>query len=552
MAKVKIVKKPKKAPTTAPVAPKDINGDVTPTNELTTEHEASPRSTRKRTGDFNDFEDQPTAPDGDGPTHAPSMSTQPKKKAKVAPASDKETKTEGKKMPISSKGEKTKPSKTDGHPVVIEKTHPGGDTVEAEPGQKPKGQKQPESKAQGKKQAAQEEPASNPSSSKASGRKSKADAKKNKSDSNLNAELMQAQETNDVAAPEKSRDKTAATKGNRKPQKSVDATDNQPKEGLPQTNSKAKPNKEAKAKKDAQATDLQPPSEGNADVEPDQAMDEAPFKNLLKRERAKIPSVKASANKAEAERKAAAAQAKKEEKASKGKDSKKDTKATKTKANAMEPLVDDQPSVAAIAHVAESSKFDKAPKGKKRKDAPSDPKTEAGSSGKKQKKAAVGAFDAAKTAVGDLVYSGMEAAAQGVNAVKEFAAGFDNKSIADDVTAVAEGAVEEKPKKGKAKKKASKDQKGKGKAAPVDDAAATGDFEAFNDESGEDDDFEEGDQTAALIKGFESEGDEEARDDNAGFKEGMEVPKLPKSKDLPKKLKAIKDASEGPGVVYVG
>ncbi|KAL8965342.1 MAG: hypothetical protein Q9183_003903 [Haloplaca sp. 2 TL-2023] len=552
MAKVKMVKKPKKASTAAPVAPKDINGDVTPTNELTAKHEDSPRSTRKRTGDFNDFEDQPTAPDGDGPTHTPSPSTQPKKKAKVAPASDKETKTEDKKVPASSKGEKTKASNTDGRPVVIEKTHPGGDAVEAEPSQKPKGQKKTGPKAPGKKEAAQEEPASIPSSSKTSGRKSKANAKKNKSDSNLDTESIQAQETNNTAAPEKSRDKTAATKGNRKPQKSADTTDDQPKKVLPQTNSKAKSKKDAKGNKDVQAADLQPPSEGNVEVEPDQAMDEAPFKNLLKRERAKIPSVKASANKAEAERKAAAAQAKKEEKASKGKDSKKDTKVTRTKAKAVEPPVDDQPSVAAIAPAAESSKSDKAPKGKKRKDAPSDAKTEAGSSGKKQKKAAAGAFDAAKNAVGDLVNSGMEAAAQGVNAVKEFAAGFENKSIADDVTAVAEGAVEEKLEKGKAQKNASKDQKGKGKAAPVDDTAATGDFEAFNDESGEDDDFEEGDQTTALIKGFESEGDEEAPGDNAGFKEGMEVPKLPKSKDLPKKLKAIKDASEGPGVVYVG
>ncbi|KAL8870974.1 MAG: hypothetical protein Q9174_003104 [Haloplaca sp. 1 TL-2023] len=554
MAKTKIVKKPKKASTTAPVAPKDINGDVTPTNELTAKHEASPRSTRKRTGDFNDFEDQPTAPDEDGPTHVTSTSTQPKKKPKVAPVSDKESKTEDKQTPISGKGKKTKPSKTDGHPVVVEKTHPGGDTVEAEPSQELKGQKKTDEKAQGKKQAAQEEPAAKPSSTKASRRKSRADAKKNESTSNLNGESIQAQETNDMTAPEKPRDKTAATKGNRKPQKAADAADNQPKEVPPQTTSKAKPNKEAKAKKDAKAKALEPASEGNADVEPDQAMDEAPFKNLLKRERAKIPSVKASANKAEAERKAVAAQAKKEEKASKGKESKKDTKATKptkTKASALEPLVDDKPSIAATAP-AESSKSDKAPKGKKRKDAPSDPKTEAGSSGKKQKKAAVGAFDAAKNAVGDFVNSGMEAAAQGVNAVKEFAAGFENKSIADDVTAVAEGAVEEKAKKAKAKKNASKDQKGKGKAAPVDDAAATGDFEAFNDESGEDDDFEEGDQTAALIKGFESEGDEEVPGDNAGFKEGMEVPKLPKSKDLPKKLKAIKDTSEGPGVVYVG
>lgn len=61
------------------------------------------------------------------------------------------------------------------------------------------------------------------------------------------------------------------------------------------------------------------------------------------------------------------------------------------------------------------------------------------------------------------------------------------------------------------------------------------------------------DQTAALLKGFESSGDENGSGDE-GFKQGQEVPALPDAKKLNKKLKLANKPGEGveSGVVYVG
>lgn len=85
-------------------------------------------------------------------------------------------------------------------------------------------------------------------------------------------------------------------------------------------------------------------------------------------------------------------------------------------------------------------------------------------------------------------------------------------------------------------------------------APEVGDVE---DEDVEDEDVEDevDDQTAALLKGFESSSDEE---DAAEGEEGEgfpidEVPTLPNEKSLRKTLDAAsKDDSDGSGVVYVG
>jgi nucleolar protein 15 len=75
----------------------------------------------------------------------------------------------------------------------------------------------------------------------------------------------------------------------------------------------------------------------------------------------------------------------------------------------------------------------------------------------------------------------------------------------------------------------------------------------------EDDDYEGeiDDQTEALLKGFESDGDEdEAHEEGLkeGLKEGQEIPEVPKlSKANQKKIKVVKtNGNEKPGVVYVG
>ncbi|KAL8903464.1 MAG: hypothetical protein Q9171_007395 [Xanthocarpia ochracea] len=278
---------------------------------------------------------------------------------------------------------------------------------------------------------------------------------------------------------------------------------------------------------------------------PDQAMDEAPFTNLLKRERAKIPSVKASANAAEVERKAHAAA-----EASKTPD--KPAKSSKTK----EPKpASKEKKTADTEKPAEASKAG-ARKDKKRKDGPegADTKADSAPSDKKQKKSRPSAIEAATGAVGDLVHSGIEAAAQGVSVVKDLASGLGNKSLVEDVTAVAEDAVEAYSKEDNAQsgdgEKAAQADKGKRKEKPVEEDVAANDSDV--DESEEHDDYEEGDQTMALIKGFESQEEDDGPSMGEGFKEGQTVPELPNKKDVQKQLEAVKDSSDAPGVVYVG
>lgn len=77
------------------------------------------------------------------------------------------------------------------------------------------------------------------------------------------------------------------------------------------------------------------------------------------------------------------------------------------------------------------------------------------------------------------------------------------------------------------------------------------------DDSEDESEGAEDDQTAALIKGFESSGDEDASEDE-GFDSKQPVPKVPDSKKVKRKIlkKQKKAAEEGagdtPGVVYVG
>lgn len=79
--------------------------------------------------------------------------------------------------------------------------------------------------------------------------------------------------------------------------------------------------------------------------------------------------------------------------------------------------------------------------------------------------------------------------------------------------------------------------------------------EAEEAEASEDDESEADDQTVALLKGFESDGDEEDAEENDGLKEGNAVPKVPMMTNRNKKVMkraAESDGPEKPGVVYVG
>ena len=72
-------------------------------------------------------------------------------------------------------------------------------------------------------------------------------------------------------------------------------------------------------------------------------------------------------------------------------------------------------------------------------------------------------------------------------------------------------------------------------------------------ESEEEIDDAEDDQTAALIKGFESSGDEDESGDE-GFNPDKPVPKIPDTKKAQKKIAKQQkgDAPEEPGTVYIG
>jgi nucleolar protein 15 len=69
---------------------------------------------------------------------------------------------------------------------------------------------------------------------------------------------------------------------------------------------------------------------------------------------------------------------------------------------------------------------------------------------------------------------------------------------------------------------------------------------------GEDEESEVDDQTQALLKGFESEGDEESSGE--GLEDGASVPEINVTKAQKKALKKANDEAEGdkPGVIYVG
>lgn len=76
--------------------------------------------------------------------------------------------------------------------------------------------------------------------------------------------------------------------------------------------------------------------------------------------------------------------------------------------------------------------------------------------------------------------------------------------------------------------------------------------EGSEDRQSENDEID--DQTADLIKGFESSGDEDASEDE-GFEAGKAVPRIPDSKKAKRKIqKKLKenDQPNEPGAVYVG
>ncbi|KAK2803973.1 hypothetical protein FQN50_006779 [Emmonsiellopsis sp. PD_5] len=128
-------------------------------------------------------------------------------------------------------------------------------------------------------------------------------------------------------------------------------------------------------------------------------------------------------------------------------------------------------------------------------------------------------------------------------------------AAAKTATSEVEKPSKKKPKKGEEvsapvaateKKSAKAGKKGKDAIEPTKQVAkVTADVDESEDED---------DQTAALIQGFESSGDEDASGDE-GFKPGSEIPAIPDSKQAKRKLRKMKKTGtevEEPGTVYVG
>ena len=174
---------------------------------------------------------------------------------------------------------------------------------------------------------------------------------------------------------------------------------------------------------------------------------------------------------------------------------------------------------------------------------------------------------AAKKYISNLVDSApsLETAKRGARAAKNYVgklADSAQKSIMSDVTEVASGAIDVKKKAEKKAAKASASKQGKGKSK--DEASETQESGAFDDDKvaedrdvtahveGDDDaESEEDDQTAALLKGFESSDDEDVTEGET-FMQEQPIPGLPHPEETSKKLKNIKGKDNEPGVVYIG
>lgn len=187
----------------------------------------------------------------------------------------------------------------------------------------------------------------------------------------------------------------------------------------------------------------------------------------------------------------------------------------------------------------------------------------------KRKKAKHSALGTAGNIIGGMVSAGLATAGQGVNAVKDYAAEVASgtgKSIMDDAAQIAEFIVESNDNvEGIVKKSSDGDRKSKKRVRGVDTnvennskkAEATPPSVYLKDDAAlEGDDREE-------VGGEEEEhdqplallsgfdsGDEDQFSGEEIFKQGQSVPKIPKQSA--KKLKPTKDESEEAGVVFVG
>ena len=465
---------------------------------------ASPRASRKRAGEFFDFDDDRDADKADTKAPAKGASDKPNKPAKRAKtntedskkASSKKAKSETKdatddKEIIEAEGLKTKePKKTKAKATTAAKdavASSSGDTVAA-----------PEKST--KKKAKASEGSAKPKS-----------GEKGESETLLEEKAKTPKKSSKAAKEEsKDSDKKPATKSK---------------------TTKAKKSEEPASKKTKTTTkeaDVETGTEP-APIAPDTAMDQTPFKNLLDSDKgtasadtktkAEGKKPKPSKKKADGEKNSKKAPAK-------------SLKATKEGAEAKpKKVVKHKDSVKVTLTPSEVAKAD-LPKSKKRK-APisdeaaksskaTDQLSESATKKQKQSRKSIG------ESIGELLTSSFEAAS---GAVRGSLGGLGFGSSADGKTHTISHVQE-------------------GKNGNTDMSPA----QPADSEASESSDAEPDDQTAALLAGFESDDDQDAPA-GSGFTQDQKMPALPNAKKTTKKLKALASAEAGtsqPGVVYVG
>ena len=176
-----------------------------------------------------------------------------------------------------------------------------------------------------------------------------------------------------------------------------------------------------------------------------------------------------------------------------------------------------------------------------------DPLSEHASATKKQKK-----VDTKSKSIGDTVGELLATATEGANAARASLGGLATSIMGGASEAAEEGTAAKKSAKPSAKK-----AKGKGKAIAEDVTESLSKIAANEGPESvdldDDTNDEPDDHTTALLAGLESDGDEVGPVLGSGFQQGQEIPSLPYAETTTKKLEDVKSgANEGPGIVYVG
>lgn len=504
---------------TAKLAAKSDPGDKHDKANLSIEEAtvASPRPSRKRAGDFFDFEEETTAAEAATATKSADQGKAEKstKRAKTATKASSEKPSKQKKSdgPTTKKNKagsadasasakevtdaKADPAKDDDEPLIESAAGPSKDS-------KPKKTKASQDSASAKKDtldtASTDKPVKKPASKKKS-------------------------ESKATSGPSETKSEKTNSKGKA----------NQKGEAKASKTSKSKPT----AKTAGDSTEVQATSDASNAIAV-QVQTEEPHDTIKKKASGKAKAESSSESKPAKSKKkeqtlATETSADGPSKKDKGAGAAKAKKTPKPKDN--EPDIPDQAIQPEDLVKMNSATLEPSqPEGSKSKKRKAAPTSKAAKSDSLSEEASESATKKQKTSrkslgesVGALLASSFDAAS---GAVRSSLGGLGFGGGADGKTETAS------QKKGR-----------KGKAA---DASST---QPAASDSSDDSESELDDQTAALLAGFESDGDELATDPQPGFVEGGKIPSIPKGKKLAKRLKdvaATDSASTQSGVVYVG